>query len=95
MKFYYENSTGDKGIFEENEIVKAIYIAWNIEAVLYLFIDNDWQIIFAPFENNEFNSDLLQFYGYKMIDGDKYREIVEIKTNKAVKYDWANVKELV
>ncbi|WP_279286572.1 hypothetical protein [Clostridium botulinum] len=36
MEFYYENSMGDHGTFSENNLVKAIYIAWNVEADLYL-----------------------------------------------------------
>ncbi|APQ78671.1 hypothetical protein [Clostridium botulinum] len=36
MEFYYENSMGDHGTFSENNLVKAIYTAWNVEAGLYL-----------------------------------------------------------
>lgn len=50
MKFYYDNIMGDYGTFKENDIVKAIYTAWNIEADLYL----DDELIFAPREDNEF-----------------------------------------
>ena len=90
MKFYYENITGDYGTFKENNIVKAIYTAWNIEADLYL----DDELIFASREDNEFNSEILKPYGYKMIDGEEYREIVEIKTGKIIGYDWSEVKQL-
>lgn len=95
MKFYYENNMGDRGIFQEDDIVKAIYTAWNIEADLYLYVDEDWQLIFKPWESNEYNSKLLENYGYKMIDREKYREIVDIKSNKVIKYDWSEVKQLV
>jgi hypothetical protein len=95
MYFYYENNVGDVGTFEEDNIVKAIYTAWNIEANLYLYVNENWQIIFAPWESNEYNSELLESYGYKMIDADKYREIVETKTGKVIKYDWSEVKQLV
>ena len=91
MEFYYENAMGDNGTFKENNIVKAIYTAWNVEADLYL----DNQLIFAPKEDNEFNSELLYPYSYKMIDAEEYREIVEITTGKTVKYDWSEVKQLV
>lgn len=90
MKFYYDNIMGDYGTFKENDIVKAIYTAWNIEADLYL----DDELIFAPREDNEFNSEILKPYGYKMIDGEEYREIVEIKTGKIISYDWSEVKQL-
>lgn len=95
MKFYYENNMGDRGSFEEDSIVKAIYTAWNIEADLYLYVDEDWQLIFQPWGSNEYNSKLLENYGYKMIDGEKYREIVDIKSNQVIKYDWSEVKQLV
>jgi len=30
-----------------------------------------------------------------MIDGEKYREIVELNTNKIIRYDWSEVKQLI
>lgn len=96
MRFYYENALGDKGYFQEKELVKAIYTAWNIDADLYIWKDNDkfWQIIFSPLDGNELNSDLLKTYGYKIIDGKTEREIVEIKTGKVIRYDWSEIKQL-
>nr|WP_269205463.1 hypothetical protein [Clostridium botulinum] len=86
---------GDTGVFQEDNIVKAIYTAWNIEADLYIYTDRSWQMVFAPYGDNEYNSELLEEYGYKMIDGDKYRQIIDIKSNKIVKYDWSEVRQLV
>lgn len=110
MKFFYENCMGDNGIFSEKDLIKAIYTAWNIEANLYLLKDNNIKkikdikffgedknadIIFAPWDGNEFNSDILKPFGYYMEDGEEKREIKEISTGKVVKYDWAEVKQLV
>jgi len=110
VKFFYENCMGDNGIFSEKDIVKAIYTAWNIEANLYLLTDSNIKkikdiefygtnknakIIFAPWDSNEFNSDVLEEFGYHMEDGDEEREIIDIKTGKVVKYDWAEVKQLI
>lgn len=95
MEFYYENSCGDKGVFTEKCLVKAIYTAWNIEADLYLWVDNNWQIVFCPTEGNEFNCDLLENHGYEMIDGEIYREIIDIKTKEIIRYDWSEVKQLI
>lgn len=101
MKFYYANGIGDYGYFEEDNLVKAIYTAWNIEADLYLLVNGEKELsdlsklIFAPYEDNELNSELLLEFGYKMIDGEKYREIIEIKTDKVIKYDWSEVKQLI
>lgn len=106
MKFYYENTVGDRGVFSEDNIVKAIYTAWNIEANLYLInsdiekfnVDNlckQFKLIFAPYEENELNSELLEEFGYYMEDIGDYREIKEIKTGKIIKYDWSEVKQLI
>lgn len=97
MRFYYENTLGDKGYFQEKELVKAIYTVWNIDADLYIWKDSDkfWQIIFSPLDGNELNSDLLEAYGYKMMDGETEREIIEIKTGKVIRYDWSEVKPLI
>ena len=107
MKFYYENNMGDYGVFQETDLVKAIYTAWNIEATLYLInsdvkklnIKKDFfkqtKIVFSPWADNEFNSELLKDFGYFMVDGNEYREIREVKTDKIVKYDWDEVKQLV
>jgi hypothetical protein len=97
---------GDSGTFKEKDLVKAIYTAWNIEASLYLIKEEQGKInsdtlyirnklIFAPWEDNEFNSDLLKEFGYYMRDSEKERDIVEIKTDKIIKYDWSEVKQLV
>lgn len=107
MRFYYHNGMGDNGYFSESNLVKAIYTAWNIEAVLYLLNKGikkiDWnkprdvqyKFIFSPLDDNEFNSEILEPFGYKMIDGEKEREIVDIKTDKIIKYDWSEVKQLI
>jgi len=97
MKFYYENYSGDSGYFEEDDLILAIYSSWNIEANLYLLNEetNQEKLVFAPYEDNEFNSDLLEEYGYNMIDGDEYREIVDVRTGDVVRYDWNEVIDLI
>jgi SpoU rRNA methylase family enzyme len=107
MKFFYENSLGDSGYFSEKDLVKAIYTAWNIEADLYLLNNNIKKLdpnesiskqailVFSSVEGNEFNSDILKEFGYRMEDGEKYREIIEISTGNIVKYDWSEVRQLI
>jgi hypothetical protein len=95
MKFYYSNYSGDSGYFREKDIIKAIYTAWNIEADLYLVEADKKKIIFAPYESNEFNSDILKEYGYYMKDIGDYREIIDLKTDEIKKYDWSEVKQLI
>jgi hypothetical protein len=107
MRFYYQNGMGDSGHFSEKDLVKAIYTAWNIEAELYLLNDGvkkvnshqsfsgQCKIVFSPLDDNEFNSEVLKEFGYKMEDGEEFREIIEIKTGKVIRHDWSEVKQLV
>lgn len=107
MRFFYENSMCDRGYFTEDNLVKAIYTAWNIDANLYLLnegvkkIDKNepsskqCKLVFAPNDDNLFNSDLLKEFGYKMEDGEELRDIIEIKTGKVIRYDWSEVKQLI
>lgn len=109
MKFYYENCMGDCGYFSENDLVKAIYTAWNIDADLYLLSKNfnrknqqypqqdreNCTLVFCPVEGNELNNQLLEPFGYMMEDGDEFREIINIKTRQVERYDWSEVKRLI
>lgn len=105
MKFYYENNVGDSGYFEEEDLIKEIYTAWNIEANLYKInpinvhtVDNDtgeFELVFMPYGDNEFNSTLLKDYGYYMTNGDGHRCICKIDTDEVVKYDWSEVEQLI
>jgi hypothetical protein len=107
MRFYYQNSIGDAGYFFENDLIKAIYTAWNVESELYLLTNGadriNWQetlseqckIVFIPWENNEYNSEKLKEFGYKIVDLGNEREIVDINTGKVIKYDWSEVKQLI
>lgn len=97
MKFFYANSMGDNGYFSDKDLIMAIYSAWNIEATLYI-VDTKNQsnkLIFEPWESNEFNSELLKEFGYYMADGEKYRDIFDLKTNEIKKYEWSEVKQLI
>jgi lysophospholipid acyltransferase (LPLAT)-like uncharacterized protein len=100
MIFYFENNMGDFGVFTEDDILMAIYSAWNIEANLFIVTDikninsKTMKLIFAPFEDNDFNSELLEEYGYYIVDGSWEREIRSCKTDEIVKYDWSEVRTL-
>ena len=107
MRFYYVNGMGDEGYFSEKDLVKAIFTAWNIEADLYLLqkgvkklnpkgsFFGQATLIFAPYEENEFNTEILEEFGYKMEDREPEREIIDIRTNEIIKYDWSEVKQLI
>ena len=59
--------------------------AWNIEAELSVVIEKidkhreKCQLIFAPYEDNEVNNELLKEFGLYLKDGEEYRELHYIK----------------
>jgi len=88
MRFYYDNYLVNKGWFETDNIIKAIYSAWNIETNLYLKdINNNFKLIFSPLEDNDFNSNLLNEFGFYVKDIGNHREIVELKTDIVQKFN--------
>jgi len=105
MRFYYENNMGDSGVFQAEDLVFAIYSAWNIEANLYLISSQEDVIkldssiyneqIFAPHESNDYNTDLLYNWGLYMVDGGTYREIRDRETNEIREYKWSDVLQLI
>lgn len=105
IRFYYENYMGDSGHFTDRRenIVHAIYSAWNIEACLYIaeaLKGNNKQekitMIFSPQEDNEVNSELLKPYGLYMVDGGKYRELHWIKDGSLARNpdNWNGLRRL-
>lgn len=104
MRFYYQNGMGGSGYFSENDLIKAIYTAWNIEAELWLLnkdvkkldFHGSWteqaKIVFASMDGYEFNSDVLKEFGYYMTED---CEIKRISDDVEVTYDWSEVKQLV
>lgn len=108
MRFYYENSNGNYGVFSEKDLIKAIYTAWNIEATLYIIPPKttlreieayqgykNCKLVFSPWDDNEMNNDLLEEYGYYVVDGEEEREIRRLDNNDMVWYDWKDVRSLV
>lgn len=79
----------DEGVFQllpTNNIVEAIYIAWNYEFNVYE-VETE-EIIFSGQADNEDNSEWLEPYGVRMIDGDRYRVLQDIKTGEVYEADW-------
>lgn len=89
MKFYMQNCVGDEAHFESDSIIDAIHKAWNIEADLYIFDeDNNICIIFEPFYDNECNNEMLQEYGLRIIDHKGYRKVQSIDTGEIHEAPW-------
>lgn len=85
MKYYYANSYGDEGIIESENLVDAIYQAWNFEANLY---NENGELLFAPWESNEFNSEILGKFGLRVIDTKMFRCLQNIETGEIYKAPW-------
>lgn len=105
IRFYYKNCMGDSGHFTDrrDNIVHAIYSAWNIEAYLYVAetCKEDKRketitMIFSPQEDNEVNNELLKPYGLYMVDGEKYRELHWINDGSLARNpdDWSGLRQL-
>lgn len=79
----------DEGVFKllpTNNVVEAIYIAWNYEFDVYEVETED--MIFSGREDNEGNSEWLEPYGIRMIDHEGYRKLQNIETGEIYNADW-------
>lgn len=75
-------------ILKTNNVVEAIFTAWNYEFDVYEVETED--IIFSGREDNEENSDWLESYGIRMIDDSKgeHRVLQNIKTSEIYSPNW-------
>ena len=79
----------DGGVFKllpTNDIVDAIYTAWNYEFEVYEVLTDN--IIFCPHEDNETNSDWLAPYAVRLINHNGYRKLQNIKTGEIYNAPW-------
>ncbi|QSF43445.1 hypothetical protein [Paenibacillus tianjinensis] len=70
----------------EENIVDAIYYAWNEECRVY--DSNIDELVFDPFQDNKENSEMLRSYGYKLIDHEGKRRLQHIETGEIFKAPW-------
>ncbi len=82
----YDWDGGEFRLLPSNDIVEAIYTAWNYEFDVYEAETEE--LIFSGHEDNETNSEWLEPYGIRVIDGDKYRHLQNIVTEEIYKADW-------
>lgn len=81
----------DEGKFKllmTNNVVDAIYTAWNYEFDVYEVETEN--IIFSGQEDNEWNSDMLEPYGIRMINDGDHRKLQNIETGETYTADWQN-----
>ncbi|MEB9673782.1 MULTISPECIES: hypothetical protein [Bacillus cereus group] len=79
----------DEGCFyalPKENVVEAIYFAWNYEFDVYEI--ESGEMVFAGHLDNEENSEMLEKYGLRVIDGEKYRNLQNIETGEIYKASW-------
>lgn len=89
MEYKFKMWDWDEGCFyiiPKEDIVEAIHYAWNYEFDVY---DREKdELIFSGRENDEVNSEMLEPYGLRLIEDDKYRNLQNIETGEIYKADW-------
>lgn len=86
-QFYMWDWDGEEYVtIPEEDIVNAIYFAWNEECRVY--DKNIKELVFDPFLDNEENSEMLRIYGYRLIDRVQGRRLQHIETGKIYKAPW-------
>ncbi|QEG04186.1 hypothetical protein [Bacillus phage BC-T25] len=79
----------DEGCFyliPKEDIVDAIYFAWNYEFDVYEVESGDK--IFSGQLDDEENSEMLEPYGLRLIEGETERNLQNIETGEIYKADW-------
>ena len=82
----YDWDEGEFKYLQTNNIVEAIYTAWNYEFDVYETKTEN--IIFSGKEDNETNSEWLESYGVRLIDDGIHRKLQNIETNEIYSADW-------
>lgn len=89
-RYYIQNNLGDEMHYQTNNIVDAIYTAWNIEGCLWL----GNILVFDPFEDNENLSDMLKGWGLRVIDRNGLRKLQDVATGIIFDAPWEKNKQI-
>lgn len=79
----------DEGVYANiptNDIVDAIYYAWNYECDVYKV--GSEELVFSGREDDDTNSELLEPYGLRMIEHDGLRKLQSIETGEIHNAPW-------
>lgn len=79
---------GESIPLKTENVVEAIYIAWNYEYDVYEVNGQDKDLIFSCQEDNEWNSEMLKKYRVRVIDHEKHRHLQNIETGEIYYADW-------
>lgn len=84
--FYAQTNYGEYFNLQGFDLIEGLHEAWNYEANAY---DGE-KLIFYPFGDNEFNSELLKEYGLRVINdpNGKYRVFQNIETDEIYRPSW-------
>ncbi|MCI0768603.1 hypothetical protein [Bacillus sp. TL12] len=88
-KYKFKMWDWDEGCFyiiPKEDVVEAIYYAWNYEFDVYEKESDE--MIFSGQLDNEDNEEMLKKYGLRVIDGEKYRSLQNIETGEIYKASW-------
>ncbi|AXU41285.1 hypothetical protein BC01_188 [Bacillus phage BC01] len=89
MEYKFKMWDWDEGCFyiiPKEDIVEAIYFAWNYEFDVY---DREsGEQIFSGQLDNEENSEMLKPYGIRVIDGETERNLQSIETGEIFRAEW-------
>jgi hypothetical protein len=81
----------DEGCFEiipVEETVEALYWAWNYEFNVHDVETGD--LVFAPWEDDDLNSEMLEPFGLRVISSKDGRDFQDIKTGEIFSPPWRN-----
>lgn len=89
MKHKFKMYDWDEGcyyIIPKENIVDAIHYAWNYEFDVY---DREsGELIFSGQEDDDFNSEMLEPYGVRVIETEKHRCLQTIETGEIHLAEW-------
>ena len=82
----YDWDEGKMKFLPSNNIVEAIYMAWNYEFDVYEVATEG--MIFSGKEDNETNSEMLESYGVRLIDDGDHRKLQSVFTGEIYSAEW-------
>ena len=83
---YLDREEGRFVKMQTNNVVNAIYTAWNYEYPVYEVATE--LCIFEPYADNEDNSEMLEEYGVRVVDDKGRRKLQTISTGEIHKAPW-------
>lgn len=93
MLFHFHSFSNGSGFFECDDVLQAILSAWNIEDSISLV--DGWELLFDPYEDDDFNDDCLKEHGYKLGEANGRRTLIYLKTMKPIDEEKIDLIKLI